>query len=110
VVLGKGLIWIHQNDDVQLPRPVHSQHQLHGNIRRAAGPLMIITLAVSRKASNPSRGSVASQVFRSTRTWLGRADRASLDFFRLDHNGKVAEHWAVLQRTPEVSTNKNTMF
>jgi predicted SnoaL-like aldol condensation-catalyzing enzyme len=74
------------------------------------GPQMIIALAVSRKASNSSRGSVASQVFRSTRTWLGRADRASLDFFRLDHNGKVAEHWAVLQRTPEVSTNKNTMF
>jgi predicted SnoaL-like aldol condensation-catalyzing enzyme len=42
--------------------------------------------------------------------WPGEADWASIDIFRLDDNGKVTEHWDVLQQVPQESANDNTMF
>ena len=42
--------------------------------------------------------------------WPDNLEYAGIDIFRFDEQGKIVEHWDVLQEIPKKSANNNTMF
>ena len=42
--------------------------------------------------------------------WPGGPDYASMDIFRFDADGKIVEHWDVLQVVPNTALHENSMF
>lgn len=42
--------------------------------------------------------------------WPQNQEYAGIDIFRLDDNGRIVEHWDVLQVMPETSKHDNGMF
>ncbi len=42
--------------------------------------------------------------------WPDGLEYAGIDIFRMDEDGKVVEHWDVLQEIPDHSANENGLF
>jgi predicted SnoaL-like aldol condensation-catalyzing enzyme len=49
-------------------------------------------------------------VLHTFQEWPADEDYATIDIFGFDENGKIIEHWDVLQIAPQESANNNTMF
>jgi predicted SnoaL-like aldol condensation-catalyzing enzyme len=49
-------------------------------------------------------------VLHNRQEWPGYPDFAAIDIFRLTEDGKIVEHWDVLQTVPDAAAHDNGMF
>lgn len=42
--------------------------------------------------------------------WPDNVEYVTMDFFRIDDNGKIVEHWDSMQQIPEDSAHNNKMY
>ncbi len=49
-------------------------------------------------------------VLHSSQVWPGTDDWAAIDIFRVDDDGKIVEHWDVVQAVPSEAAHNNGMF
>jgi predicted SnoaL-like aldol condensation-catalyzing enzyme len=85
----------------------------------ADGPQAFIEFVSSFKAANPGLNVDIKRVIAEcdlvvthSHVTTSPEDRgqAAADIFRLDENGRILEHWDVVQPVPETSANDNGMF
>ena len=85
----------------------------------ADGPQAFIDFVTQFKTANPQLNVDIKRVIAEcdlvvthSHVTLTPEDRgsAAADIFRLDENGKILEHWDVVQPVPETSANDNGMF
>jgi predicted SnoaL-like aldol condensation-catalyzing enzyme len=85
----------------------------------ADGPQAFIDFVSAFKAANPGLNvdikrviAECNLVVTHSHVTVSPTDRgsAAADIFRLDENGKIVEHWDVVQPVPETSANDNGMF
>jgi predicted SnoaL-like aldol condensation-catalyzing enzyme len=85
----------------------------------ADGPQAFIDFVSAFKAANPGLNvdikrviAECNLVVTHSHITVSPEDRgqAAADIFRLDENGKILEHWDVVQPVPETSANDNGMF
>ena len=43
-------------------------------------------------------------------TWPGNDEYVTMDFFRMDENGKIVEHWDAIQQIPPQAAHDNGMY
>ena len=94
--------------------PIYKQH----NPRVPDGPQATIDFLSRRFRENPTATNRMVRVIADgpmvalhVHSILGPTDRgnAIVDIFRVE-NGKIVEHWDVIQAVPETAANPNTMF
>jgi predicted SnoaL-like aldol condensation-catalyzing enzyme len=85
----------------------------------ADGPQAFIDFVTAFKTANPGLNvdikrvvAECDLVVTHSHVTVSPTDRgsAAADIFRLDENGKILEHWDVVQPVPETSANDNGMF
>lgn len=105
--------------DVAGASQVVADDYIQHNPTVATGKTAFVEFATGLLAANPgAHGRVIRSAAEGDLVWLhvhaggnedGTGGLAIIDIFRVE-DGKIAEHWDVLQPVPAEAANKNTMF